>query len=63
MDPTESQWRPTSFSCLVADTLIAFFTKCNITLVEAEKKMQEWGARPVRVSNPEAHLIVWFFTL
>ena len=45
------RWRPTAFSCLVAETLIAFFKNCNISPVEAEKKMLDWGARPVRVCN------------
>ena len=44
-------WKPTGFSCLVADTLIAFFSNGNITPVEAEKKMLDWGAQPVRVSS------------
>ena len=34
---------------------MALFTSCNITPEEAERKMQEWGARPVRVG---AHLSV-----
>jgi len=40
----------------VADTLIAFFANCNITLVEAEKKMLDWGARPVRVRQCISHM-------
>ncbi|XP_078352016.1 uncharacterized protein LOC144636702 isoform X1 [Oculina patagonica] len=56
VDPAESQWRPTPFSCLVADTLIAFFINCNITPVEAEKKMQDWGARSVRVRQCISHM-------
>lgn len=30
---------------------MALFTSCNITPEEAERKMQEWGARPVRVGT------------
>ena len=50
-DTTEKRWRPHTFSCLVTETLMALFTSCNITPEEAERKMQEWGARPVRVGT------------
>lgn len=48
---TNDHWRPSPFSCLVAETLIALFASGNTSPAEAEKRMQDWCARPVRVSN------------
>jgi len=50
-DPSDKPWKPTPFSCLVAETLIAFFTTGNTSPSEAEQRMQDWGGRPVRVST------------
>lgn len=55
-DTTEKRWRPHTFSCLVTETLMALFTSCNITPEEAERKMQEWGARPVRARQCISHM-------
>ena len=48
---TNDHWKPSPFSCLVAETLIALFASGNASPAEAEKRMQDWCARPVRVSN------------
>ena len=50
---TNDRWRPSPFSCLVAETLIALFASGNTSPAEAEKRMQDWCARPVRVSNTQ----------
>ena len=44
-----SSWKPSPFSCLVSDTLIALFESKNISPAQAEQKLCEWGARSVRV--------------
>ena len=49
-DSNDKRWKPTPFSCLVAETLIALFVSGNVTPAEAETKMQDWGGKPVRVS-------------
>lgn len=54
---TKDHWKPFPFSCLVAETLIALFASGNTSPAEAEKRMQDWCARPVRVSN--IHYLVY----
>lgn len=48
-EPCEKRWKPTSFSCQVVETLIALFTAENVTPVEAESKMEDWGGSPIKV--------------
>lgn len=55
-DPSEKRWKPNPFSCLVAETLIALFTNGQVTPVEAETKMEEWGGRPVKVRQCISHM-------
>ena len=42
--------KPSSFEYLIADTLLAYVDSKCITPQEAEEKLQQWGARAVRVS-------------
>ncbi|CAH3137259.1 unnamed protein product [Porites lobata] len=53
---TKDHWKPFPFSCLVAETLIALFASGNTSPAEAEKRMQDWCARPVRVRQCVSHM-------
>lgn len=46
----DGEKKPSSFEILIADTLLAFIDCKCITPQEAEKKLQHWGARAVRVN-------------
>lgn len=55
-EPCEKRWKPTSFSCQVVETLIALFTAENVTSVEAESKMEDWGGSPIKVRQCISHM-------
>lgn len=55
-EPCEKRWKPTLFSCQVVETLIALFTAENVTPVEAESKMEDWGGSPIKVRQCISHM-------